>query len=113
MSKTTQTTLGSVVLNLGRVERIPLGEGRSVRIGGLSIAVFRARDGRVFVTDAACSHKGGALADGTIGTRTIVCPLHACGYDLETGAAVGHACGPVKAYPSSVSEGGDILVGVE
>jgi nitrite reductase (NADH) small subunit len=110
---TTAPTLGSAVLNLGRAERIPMGEGRAIHIGDLSIAVFRTRQGQIFVTDAACSHKGGPLADGTIGNRTIVCPLHACGYDLETGAAVGHGCGGVKSYPAAVSDDGDILVGVE
>jgi len=113
MHKTAKATLGRVVLNLGRADRIPPGEGRAVRIDRLSIAVFRTRDGRVFATDAMCPHKGGPLADGMIGTRTLVCPLHGCGYDLETGAAVGHACGGVNSYPAEINAQGEILVGVE
>lgn len=104
---------GTVVLNVGAVERIPPGEGRSIRIANLSIAIFRARDGRVFATDAACSHRGGPLADGTIGNRTVVCPLHACGYDMETGAAVGHGCGGVRTFPVTVNDRGEVLIGVE
>lgn len=104
---------GRVVLNLGDVERIPPGEGRLVHIANLSIAIFRGRDGRVFATDAACSHRGGPLADGTIGNRTVVCPLHACGYDMETGAAVGHSCGGVRTFPVTLNDQGEVLIGVE
>jgi len=84
--------------------------------GGLSLPfLLRAigQHGQVFATDATCPHKGGPLADGMIGTRTLVCPLHGCGYDLETGAAVGHACGGVRSYPAIVNAQGEILVGVE
>lgn len=105
--------LGTVVLNLGPAARIPPGEGRSVRVGDRLIAVFRVRNGEVFVTDATCPHKGGPLADGTIGKRTIVCPLHACGFDLETGAAAGHSCGAVRSYPVEINDDGDVLVGVD
>ena len=111
--KMTAAALGTVVLNLGPAARIPPGEGRSVRIADVSIAVFRVRNGAVFVTDATCPHKGGPLADGTIGNRTIVCPLHACGFDLETGAAAGHGCGAVRSYPVEINDDGDILVGVD
>ncbi len=111
--KITAPTPGNLVLNLGPAARIPPGEGRSVRFGDLSIAVFRVRNGDVFVTDARCPHKSGPLADGTIGNRTIVCPLHACGFDLETGAGVGHGCGRVKSFPVEINNDGDILVGVD
>jgi nitrite reductase (NADH) small subunit len=104
---------GSVILNIGSVERIPPGEGRAIQISNLSIAVFRARNGRVFATNASCSHRGGPLADGTIGNRTVVCPLHGCGYDMETGAAVGHNCGDVRTYPVRISDRGEMLIGVD
>lgn len=110
---TTLPLSGNVVLNIGDVERIPPGEGRAIHIANLSIAIFRARSGEVFATHAACSHRGGPLADGTIGNRTVVCPLHACGYDMETGAAVGHNCGGVRTYPVALNDRGEILIGVD
>jgi nitrite reductase (NADH) small subunit len=109
---TTAPRVGHIVLNLGSASRVPVGEGRTVRFGPLAIAVFRTREGQVYVTDAACSHKQGPLADGTIGSRVVVCPLHACSFDLQTGEAVGHGCGGVKTYPAVINEHGDILVEV-
>ena len=55
-----------VVYNLGSVERIPLGEGRSFRIEDTLIAIFRTRKSEVFATQATCPHKGGPLADGIL-----------------------------------------------
>jgi nitrite reductase (NADH) small subunit len=85
--------------NLGNVDRIPLGQGRLFEVHGVAIAVFRARDGSVFATQAACPHKGGPLADGILGQRTLVCPLHACGFDVASGRPAGHAYGNLKMYP--------------
>ena len=81
MSQSCQT----VTANLGSVDSIPLGQGRLFQALGQSIAVFRNRDGSVFATQAECPHRGGPLADGILGQRTLVCPLHACGFDVCSG----------------------------
>ena len=92
-----------VTVNLGSVDRIPLGQGRSFEVQGISVAVFRSRDGSVFATQAACPHKGGPLADGLLGQCTLVCPLHACGFDVSSGKSVGHTYGCLKIYPVSLN----------
>ena len=99
--------------NLGNVDRIPLGQGRLFEVHGLSVAVFRGRDGSVFATQAICPHKGGPLADGILGQRTLVCPLHACGFDLQSGRSAGHAYGNLKLYPVSLNSNEQLIITLE
>ena len=71
-------------------ENIPLREGRAVDAGGLEIAVFNLEDHFLAVSNR-CPHRNGPLADGIVSGDTIVCPLHAWKFDLETGAGVSSA----------------------
>ena len=96
--------------NLGSVDCIPPGQGRLFEVQGISIAVFRCRDGSVFATQAACPHRGGPLADGILGQRTLVCPLHACGFDVFSGRSVGHNFGHLKVYPVSLDAGEQLII---
>ena len=105
--------LGSLVVNLGRIAKIPRGEGRLFHIRGASIAVFHTRDGNVFATEPACPHKGGPLADGLVGAEKVICPLHGFLFDLTNGHPVGNGCRALKTYPATVNEEGEILVGIE
>jgi nitrite reductase (NADH) small subunit len=99
--------------NLGGVDSIPLGQGRLFEVHGVSIAVFRSRDGSVFATQASCPHKGGPLADGILGQRTLVCPLHACGFDVASGNPAGHTYGGLKVYPISLNSREQLIVMLE
>jgi nitrite reductase (NADH) small subunit len=100
----------STLINLGRVDRIPLGEGREFEVEGELIAVFRARDGRVFGTQARCPHRAGHLADGVIGGGLIVCPLHAFRFELATGKPSGNDCQALKTYRVTINEESEILL---
>ena len=85
---------------------IPLREGRLVTLGGRDIAIFNL-GGRFMATDNRCPHEGGPLCDGIVAGDSIVCPLHAWKFKLETGAverpAARHGC--VATYPTRVEEG--------
>ena len=101
------------VVNLGAVERIPLGEGREFDVDGALVAVFRARDGRLYAVQAKCPHRDGALADGIIGAGKVVCPLHSFKFDLATGAPLGQMgkdCAALKTYVVSVNDDGEMLL---
>jgi nitrite reductase (NADH) small subunit len=100
----------AVIYNLGSLERIPLGEGRSFRIGDTEVAIFRTRKNEVFATQAICPHRGGPLADGIIGDGKVVCPLHAYKFQLATGEALGHTCGALETYAVSLDEDGNVLL---
>jgi len=97
-------------VNLGPLDRIPVGEGRTFAVEGLELAVFRPRSGEVFATQGSCPHAGGPLADGFIGNGKVVCPFHAYRFDLATGCADGNACAPLATYPAGVTRDGDVIV---
>src|SRR5688572_23508378 len=101
------------IANLGSVEGIPLGQGKVFEVGGLSIAVFRSRDGSVFATQAGCPHRGGPLADGILGQRTLICPLHGCGFDVCSGSPAGHTYGSLKVYPISLNSKEQLIITLE
>ena len=72
---------------VGRVDDIPLLEGRSTSVDGRRIAVFRLLDGFRAV-DAHCPHAGGPLADGIVADSCVTCPLHGRRFDLDSGLAL-------------------------
>src|SRR5690349_6853224 len=72
-------------LRIATCESIPLREGRSVEVGGRSVAIFNLGD-RFLAVDNRCPHKGGPLSEGIVSGTTVVCPLHAWKVDLECGA---------------------------
>ena len=74
-------------MNLGPVDAIPLGEGRTYTVDGEMVAVFRLRDGSLRAVSAVCPHRGGPLADGQIDAKVVVCPLHLRAFDLTTGCS--------------------------
>jgi nitrite reductase (NADH) small subunit len=94
---------------VGRVEDVPLYEGRVASVDGRRIAVFRLADGFVAL-DAACPHMGGPIADGIVGDSCVTCPLHGWRFDLRTGApAGGGATAGVQAH-EAVERGGELYV---
>jgi nitrite reductase (NADH) small subunit len=85
---------------VGRVEDIPLLEGRSVAVGDRRVAIFRLPDG-LAALDAACPHAEGPLSDGIVADRCVTCPLHGRRFDLATGNAVN---GPERVTVHDVRE---------
>jgi nitrite reductase (NADH) small subunit len=79
------------------VDDIPLGEGRTVRIGDRRVALFRTAAGW-YAIDHACPHAGGPLADGIAADCSVICPLHERRFALDTGEPIGHAGPGVAAH---------------
>ena len=98
-------------IRLTQAENIPPLEGREVRLGSLSLAVFNTWE-RFLAVENRCPHQGGPLADGIVGGTTVTCPLHNWRICLESGA-VTKPCAAnapaVQAYPVKV-EGGIVMV---
>ena len=97
-------------IDLGPLESIPLGEGRSCAVAGEEIAVFRTREGEVLAVQARCPHQGGPLADGLVGNGSVVCPLHAFRFDLRSGRPLGRGCPPLLTYTIQVTPTGHLLL---
>ncbi len=91
-------------MELGSLEEIPLGAGRTYAVDGEQVAVFRLRDGSLRAIDAVCPHRGGPLADGLIDEQVVVCPLHGHTFDTATGCEVGGELS-VRSYPVSAVDG--------
>ncbi|WP_445148312.1 nitrite reductase small subunit NirD [Baekduia sp. Peel2402] len=79
------------------VDDIPPGEGRTVRVDGHRVAVFRTATGW-YAIDHACPHAGGPLADGIAADCSVICPLHERRFALDTGAPIGHDGPGVSAH---------------
>ena len=95
--------------NLGSLEQIPVGEGRAFAVAGQQVAVFRLRDGRVRALSAACTHRGGPIADGTIDASVVICPLHLNAFQLDTGCSTTGE-DPLRSYPVSVDDDQNLIL---
>lgn len=80
-------------------------------MGDERVAVFHTRSGELFATQADCPHRNGPLADGLVGEKTVICPLHAWKFDLASGKLEGGDC-KLKTYPVRVSSDGLIALTV-
>jgi nitrite reductase (NADH) small subunit len=81
------TALAGTWTRVGRVDDIPLLEGRTTSIDGRRVAIFRLPDGFAAL-DAHCPHADGPLADGIVADACVTCPLHGRRFDLGTGEAL-------------------------
>lgn len=73
------------IINLGSIEKIPIGQGACFIADDQEIAVFRPRDGRIFAVENRCPHRQGPLSEGIVGGGKVICPLHGHKFDLITG----------------------------
>jgi nitrite reductase (NADH) small subunit len=55
-----------------------------VVLDGREIALFRRGD-RVYALDGVCPHRGALLAFGEVRGGIVHCPLHAWGFEVESG----------------------------
>jgi nitrite reductase (NADH) small subunit len=88
-------------------DSIPPREGRVVRVGSLSLALFNA-GGRFMAVENRCPHQGGPLADGIVGGTMVTCPLHNWRICLESGAVTkpcDAGASAIRTFPVKVEEG--------
>jgi len=92
-------------LELCRTIDVEKGGALKVEVGGLVLAVFNV-DGEFFVTDDACTHGPGSLAEGYLSDDVVECNFHGGQFNVRTGEVVSPPCMiPVKTYPVTVEEG--------
>lgn len=88
---------------------LPVGEGRTVAVGGEQVALFRLRDGSVYAVSAICPHRGGPIGDGQIDGSIVQCPLHQNAYRLADGeSTTGQP--PLRSFPVSIDAAGDVHI---
>jgi nitrite reductase (NADH) small subunit len=103
------SALALPVIEVCKLDELPVGLGRPFRVGDKLVAVFRTRAGRVFAVDGVCPHKGGPLAEGMLAGDQVVCPYHAFRYDSGSGACDQNGACAVETYPTYV-DGNSVFV---
>jgi 3-phenylpropionate/trans-cinnamate dioxygenase ferredoxin subunit len=94
---------GGRFVTVARVDEIPVGGRKIVRIGDVPIAVFHLEDG-FFAIEDVCTHDGGPVAEGTLADGCIECPRHGAQFDVRTGAVRRFpATSPVPTYPVRIA----------
>jgi len=86
-----------------RLEDIPAGTARHVKIGKNDIAVARVGED-VYALSNICRHAFGPLSDGFMDGHTLMCPWHGWRYDVRTGTT-DHPNADVRTYPARVVDG--------
>jgi 3-phenylpropionate/trans-cinnamate dioxygenase ferredoxin component len=71
-----------------RAAEVQEGEPLGVKLGGLSIGLFRV-DGRLLAIHDICSHEYALLSSGWQEGAVVECPLHQARFDLATGKCLG------------------------
>lgn len=85
------------MVNLGPINKIPLGQGQCFIVGGKEIAILRPRLGGLYAIDNRCPHRQGPLAEGVCDQSMVICPYHAHKFNLHTGVG-SEANEKVKVY---------------
>ncbi|NWH07116.1 MAG: nitrite reductase small subunit NirD [Alphaproteobacteria bacterium] len=97
------------MIDIGRVDDVPLRGARLVQTAMGPLAIFRAEDGALYAVDDRCPHKLGPLSQGIVHGHHVTCPLHNLVIDLRSGEALGPEGGCVKTYPIEARAGRILL----
>lgn len=90
------------LLPVCRISDVPAGGAIKVETGNLALAVFNL-DGRIYVTDDACTHGPGSLSEGYIEGDVVECNFHNGAFHIPTGAVAAPPCiVPLRTYAVTV-----------
>jgi len=91
-------------IELGKIDDLPPGRGRTCVAGSRRIAVFND-GGEYLAIDDTCPHLGGSLGSGAFYEGRVICPLHAWVFDLRTGECPRGSHEPVRVYRTRSADG--------
>ncbi|TBL75653.1 nitrite reductase small subunit NirD [Paenibacillus thalictri] len=86
-------------------DELPVHIGRTVRCGGLEIALFRLASGKLHAVQNRCPHKAGVLAEGIVSGEYVFCPMHDRKIDLASGEVQKPDTGCVRVYATKIENG--------
>lgn len=92
-----------------RVEDLPDGQIRHVKVGKQDIAVARIAQ-EFFALSNVCRHAFGPLGEGFMDGYQVICPWHGWRYDVRDGTT-DHPDADVRTFPVSVRDG-EVIVTV-
>lgn len=96
----------SEFVTVAQIEDIPPGDGRTVEVHGIRIALFNVA-GNFYAVDNTCPHAGGPLGEGHLEGHIVECPWHGWRFNVQTGErpenpAITVACCPVRVEGNQV-----------
>ncbi len=91
-----------------RADEVAEGRGKTVRVGGQRLAVFRHED-KLYALSNVCRHQGGPLGEGKIIDGCITCPWHGWQYQPHDGKSPPPFTEVVPTYPLLL-DGEDVYV---
>ncbi|HTV59701.1 MAG TPA: Rieske 2Fe-2S domain-containing protein [Verrucomicrobiae bacterium] len=91
-----------------RVEEIPAGEIREVRVGEKAVALAHTSGGFCAISGE-CLHRGGPLGEGSLDGTVVTCPWHGWQFDVTTGKSCLNASEGVATYPTEI-RGDEVFV---
>lgn len=80
------------------------GEGKVVHAGVKKLALFNI-DGEFHCIQNFCPHAGGFLGMGEVHGEVVLCPRHAWGFNIKTGACRTDPRYEVRRYETKVEDG--------
>lgn len=84
---------------------LPPGGHKSVELEGRLFAAFN-HDGKIYVIDGLCPHRGGTLGEGGVDAQGIVtCPWHGWRFDVCTGKSPVNPAARVPVYNVRIENG--------
>ena len=91
-------------IEAARLDEIPAGTSRFVRIADKDIALFNV-DGNIYAIADTCAHQGSSLAQGKFEGKVVTCRSHGWRYDVTTGYLTSSPGFGVASYPVKVVDG--------
>src|SRR5215469_8865010 len=111
MMRAPEVTGMAEFVEAGRLDEIPPGTGATVKIAGISIALFNV-DGTIWALNDTCPHAGSSLAAGALEGNVVTCASHGWQYDVATGQLIAAPGLKTTTYPAKVVDGA-ILVSID
>lgn len=79
------------------------GSAKCASAAGKALAVFNV-NGKFFVMDNTCTHRGGPLCEGELDGTIVTCPLHGHQFDITSGKSQSGDANE-KSYKTKVEAG--------
>ena len=90
--------------DIGPAADLADGSLRPALVAGTRLVVGRSGDDW-FALDAICPHAGGSLAEGELDENLLICPLHAFGFEIDTGLCTDDPTLCLRRYELRVADG--------
>ena len=109
MSSSASTTSNDGFIAAARVEELPAGEARMVRLtdrhGEDRLVALYNVGGVIYATENSCPHSGGPLGKGLLRGELITCPWHMWTFNVRTGLSDVNPEERIDIYPVKVRNG--------